>query len=184
MTNGSKSAPRNRDEGDAAHCPSDLRPVPAPPRLPVPRAPHSGEWLTFRSGAEEYAVDNASVRGIRAFGLPAQEAADAAIVGVAIVQGAVLPVADLRPRGASGSAGLTSTLVLDVGGRRIGVAVGAVGEVLRLRAHEILPAPPFPRGPGTAHVMGIATPESGGGRRTVVLIDVGKWLDARFPAPR
>ena len=112
-------------------------------------APHaaetSHEFLTFRLGAEEYAIDILQVREIRAYEAPTRIANTPTYVkGVVNLRGAIVPILDLRGRFGLGelAAGASRVVViLSLEGRPLGIVVDAVSDVVRLQAGDIRPAP-------------------------------------------
>jgi len=103
------------------------------------------ELLSFRIGDQEYSVDIMSVREIRgwtnATPLPHSEPS---IRGVINLRGTVLPIVDLALRLGLESIGLNERsviIVVQIGGRSLGLLVDAVSDILSIRRSE-LQAPP------------------------------------------
>jgi purine-binding chemotaxis protein CheW len=103
------------------------------------------ELLSFRVADQEYSVDIMSVREIRgwtrATSLPH---APAYVRGVINLRGSVLPVVDLATRlgiEAGDPNERSVIIVVDVGGRTVGLRVDAVSDILSIPTGE-LQAPP------------------------------------------
>ena len=123
--------------------------------LPVVRAdgqlaarsigPASGEYLTFRLGAEEYGIDILKVQEIRSYEAPTRIAnAPDFIKGVINLRGVIVPIVDLRLRLGCPTAeynGFTVVIVLNVRHRVVGAVVDSVSDVLALSRDVIRPAP-------------------------------------------
>ena len=106
-----------------------------------------GEFLTFRLGAEEYAVDILQVQEIRSFEQPTRIAnAPPCVKGVTNLRGTIVPVVDLRLKFGLAEVRydqFTVVVVLNVGGVVLGAVVDSVSDVCELKAEEIRPAPSF-----------------------------------------
>lgn len=119
------------------------------------------ELLSFRIGDQEYSVDIMSVREIRgwtnATPLPHSEPS---IRGVINLRGTVLPIVDLALRLGLDSIGLNERsviIVVQIGGRSLGLLVDAVSDILSIRRSE-LQAPPdthSTEGPAFVHALTI-----------------------------
>ncbi|MFS2316799.1 chemotaxis protein CheW [Maricaulis sp. D1M11] len=111
---------------------------------------HSGsdgsrQYVSFASGAEQYAVDIMSVREIKGWtevtGLPNQPDY---VRGVLNLRGAVLPIIDLHRRLGGGFTETTERhviVIVSMGERLIGLLVDAVSDILSVGEGEIQPVP-------------------------------------------
>lgn len=141
----------------------------------------SREYLTFRVGAEEYAIDILRVQEIRSHARLTRIAhAPATVKGVINLRGVIVPVVDLRvclQAATSLDDEDTVTIVLDLGSRVIGAVVDAVSDVLSLAAAEIRPAPELGQSATSAALLGIAcVNESSDARRMLVVLDIERLL--------
>ena len=117
---------------------------------------HVDEFLTFRLGDEEYAIDILQVREIRAREAVTAIAGSPAFVrGVINLRGTIVPIFDLRVKlGMGDPIDNAVTIITARFGRLLGLVVDAVTDVARIAASEIRPAsaigsvlpPPFVRG--------------------------------------
>ena len=110
--------------------------------------PASGEYLTFRLGAEEYGIDILKVQEIRSYEPPTRIAnAPEFIKGVVNLRGVIVPIVDLRLKLGCPTAeynSFTVVIVLNVRNRVVGAVVDSVSDVLELNRDAIRPAPASP----------------------------------------
>jgi len=174
-----------------------LRPPATPPAAPPPAAPPPAastalevrpaalvnaanrEFLAFRVGAEEYAIDILQVQEIRSYEAPTRIAqAGASVAGVLNLRGVIVPIVDLRTH--LGSPALfdaaTVTVVLNLRGRTVGAIVDAVCDVIELGSHAICPAPALAGNEVTGAIAGIGTVQQGEHRRMLILIDIERLV--------
>ncbi len=119
------------------------------PAAPRPRPPRTDGGLaqlcTFRIGGEDYAIDIMRVREIIP-PLPVTPVPRAPpfVEGVVRLRGDVIPVLDVRRRlglPVTPPTRKTKYLIVNVAGRRLGLVVDEVSEVVRIPRAEIRPAP-------------------------------------------
>jgi purine-binding chemotaxis protein CheW len=152
------------------------------------------QLCTFRVGGEDYAIDIMRVREIIS-PLPVTPVprAPTFLEGVFRLRGEVIPVLDVRKRfglPAGASTRKTKYLIVNVAGRRLGLIVDEVCEVLRLRRGEIRPAPALVGHGGPRFFLGVCGGEGAsatGGRRGAgsarlrLLLNVKALLDPAVP---
>jgi purine-binding chemotaxis protein CheW len=139
------------------------------------QSPRSHEYLTFKLGAEKYAIDILRVQEIRSYEPPTRLAGAPDIVcGVLNLRGVVVPVVDLRARFASKAAFDTSTviIVLNVDNRTDGAVVDAVSDVIKLLPEQITPAPEFGGVFAAQQIVGIGTVQQDGHEHLLLLLDI------------
>jgi purine-binding chemotaxis protein CheW len=143
-------------------------------------AASSGEFLTFRLGAEEYGIDILRVQEIRSYEPPTRIAnAPACIKGVVNLRGVIVPIIDLRLKLGCESADydeFTVVIVLNVRGRVIGAVVDSVSDVLQLGREQIQPAPDLHSGIDASFITGIGTVRSGDAQRMLILTDIERLM--------
>jgi len=147
----------------------------------------AGEYLTYSLGRESYAVAIRGVQEIRGYVEPTRIAgAPAHLKGVMNLRGTIVPIVDLRILSGVVSPtydAVTATIILDSGGRSVGVVVDSVTDVLELQSQDIKPAPECTARFGGSHISGIAALAQGEGTRLVILVDAERLLsDADLPA--
>ena len=132
----------------------------------------SGEYLTFRLGAEEYGIDILRVQEIRSYEQPTRIAnAPAFLKGVVNLRGVIVPIVDLRIKLGCDTAeynSFTVMIVLNVKGRVVGAVVDSVSDVLALDAQTIKPAPEMNSAVDTSFITGIGSV----GERMLILMDI------------
>ncbi len=132
--------------------------------------------VVFRVGGQEFAFNVFHVQRILRYEAPARlPKAPAFLEGVLQVQGAVVPVVDLRKRFELKDAALreeTRTVVLDVEGLVVAAVVDAVLEVLRVGAEAVSTPPAVVRGLAAEYIQGIISL----GPRTIVLLQSARLL--------
>jgi purine-binding chemotaxis protein CheW len=118
------------------------------------------QFITFRSGEQEFGADIMVIREIRGWTetttLPH---APAYVRGVINLRGVVLPVIDLKAR-----LGREPTeanpkhviVVVEAADRTIGILVDAVSDILTVTEADLQPTPELARDAGTLFVEGIA----------------------------
>lgn len=124
------------------------------------RVAGAGEYLSFKVGAEEYALDILKVQEIRSYEPPTRLAgAPASVRGVVNLRGVIVPVIDLRLKldvGAPRYDEFTVVIVLNVLGRVVGVVVDSVCDVVELQADQIRAAPEFNSSMDADYIRGLA----------------------------
>ncbi len=149
-------------------------------RQSVETIPSTGEYLSFRLGAEEYGIDILKVQEIRGYEAPTRMVnAPTEVLGVLNLRGVIVPVLDLRIRFGMAEVkydSLTVTIVLNIGARVMGMVVDSVSDVMALGAAQIKPAPEFSGAIDSAEVTGLATIEQGDTHRMLILLDIERLM--------
>jgi purine-binding chemotaxis protein CheW len=133
------------------------------------------EFLSFRLGTEEYAIDILQVREIREHERATQMPNVPAFVkGVINLRGAIVPIVDLRSKfgfpDESGAA--TVTIILSIAERVVGVVVDAVSDVVALAREQVKPAPELKSVIEDGFIRGIA-PVDG---RMLIILDIQRLM--------
>jgi purine-binding chemotaxis protein CheW len=143
-----------------------------------PTATGDLELLSFRVAEQEYSVDIMSVREIRgwtrATSLP--HAPDY-VRGVINLRGSVLPVVDLAVRLGIQSGDPTERsviIVVDVGGRAIGLRVDAVSDILSIPAGDLQTPPELLADQSVSFIRALTIVEG----RMIRVLDVRRVLPA------
>jgi purine-binding chemotaxis protein CheW len=105
------------------------------------------QYLTFRLGLEEYAIEILNVQEIRSYDDPTRMVnAPVFVKGVINLRGVIVPIVDLRLKLMIEHATYTEftvVIVLNLNGLVIGAVVDAVSDVVSFHASLIKPAPQF-----------------------------------------
>ncbi|GAA5158212.1 chemotaxis protein CheW [Viridibacterium curvum] len=143
---------------------------------PIQAAGHSGEYLTFTLGQEEYAIDILKVQEIRGYDSVTRIAgAPAFIKGVINLRGTIVPIIDLRIKIGVGDAdynAFTVVIIMHVGGRVVGAVVDGVSDVMALASDGIKPAPEFSSSVGAEYIAGLASV----GERMLIVLDIERMM--------
>jgi purine-binding chemotaxis protein CheW len=137
------------------------------------------EFLTFRLGHEDYAIDILAVQEIRMFeSVTKLPSAPDYVKGVINLRGVIAPVVDLRVKFGFENAEygpFTVLVVLRVNDRLAAVVVDAVADVVSLTEDEIKPAPELGSAINIEYVVGLGTR----GEQMLILLDIEKLLTGR-----
>jgi purine-binding chemotaxis protein CheW len=138
--------------------------------------PTGREFLTFRLGTEEYAIDILRVQEIRGYD-PVTSIANAPVFikGVINLRGTIVPIVDLRIKFNLGKAEydrFTVVIILNVANRIAGIVVDSVSDVLTLGAEQVRAAPNFGGAVDTQYLTGIGALDD----RMLILIDIERLL--------
>lgn len=137
-----------------------------------------GEYLAFRLGSEQYAIDILRVQEIRSYEQPTRMAhAPDFIKGVIDLRGRIVPILDLRIKLQCAEVAyneFTVVIILDIGTSVIGAVVDSVADVVSLAPELIKPAPQFETQGNVdpAFVQGIANVDG----RMLILMDINALL--------
>ena len=149
--------------------------VPADARAP---AGHdiATEFLAFSMGQEEYGLDILKVQEIRGYEAVTHIAnAPDFFKGVINLRGVIVPVVDMRIMlrlGAPTYDAFTIVIVLNIGGKVMGMVVDGVSDVISLAPDNIRPAPEVGGAVDTGYLIGLGTVAE----RMVILVDIDKLM--------
>ncbi len=134
------------------------------------------QLVTFQVGVEEYAVPIERVQEILRVGdITRVPGAPAIVRGVVNVRGRLLAVADLASRLGVAPVALghdARIVMLDFGGRFIGLLVDRVSYVIKVPRPSLEPSPGAGRGERTELVSGVVVHEG----RTILVLDLDRAL--------
>ncbi len=136
----------------------------------------AGQFLTFRLGTEDYAIDILKVQEIRGYtAITPLPSTPQRIKGVMNLRGAVVPVVGLREAfnlPAVDYDKFTVIIVVRLGRRVFGLVVDAVSDVLDLSSAEVEAPPELGAGVDTSFMTGMAK----SGDRLIALLDIEKAI--------
>lgn len=145
-------------------------------RKPVAQKEALQEYLTFRLGSEEYAVDILAVREIRGYDTVTRiPESPEFLKGVINLRGTIVPIVDLRIKFKLGDVvynEFTVMIVLNVDNRTVGLVVDSVCDVIAMARSQIAPPPEFGSAFDTRYLSGLGTVDE----RMLIFIDIEKLL--------
>lgn len=156
-----------------------------PKNLPVPAnagesgtALHSLEFLLFTLGKEEYGIDIQRVQELRSYEAVTRIAnAPTYIKGVVNLRGSIVPIIDIRIMFNLGTPNydqFTVVVILNIGGRVIGMVVDSVSDVITLDAGQVKPAPQLGTGLDVDYLVGLGALDG----RMLILVDIEKLMSS------
>ena len=136
------------------------------------------EFLAFTLGKEEYGVHILKVQEIRGYETVTRIAnAPEFIKGVVNLRGIIVPIVDMRIKFNLGTPTydqFTVVIILNVGGRVVGMVVDSVSDVITLSPEQIKPAPEMGTALNTDHLIGLGTVD----QRMLILVDIDKLMSS------
>lgn len=145
----------------------------------MPTAPL--QYLVFRLGGLEYALDFRKVQELRPLKALERFAADGEIIsGVAVSRGVIMPIVDMRvafgPRPPQHDP-LTDVIILKLSSCVMGMVVDGVTDIVQLAPEQIQPIPgaASAQGQKVDYLVGLGEIE---GRRMIV-VDIDKLMSIR-----
>jgi purine-binding chemotaxis protein CheW len=152
--------------------------APAPSSPDADRDSAGQEFLAFTLGAEEYGIDILKVQEIRGYETVTRVAnVPDFIKGVINLRGIIIPVIDMRLRFKLGTPvydQFTVVIILNLGGRIVGMVVDSVSDVTTLSPAQVRPAPQM-GGAGAVdgdYIIGLGTVD----QRMLILVDIDKLM--------
>ncbi|MDB5907108.1 MAG: chemotaxis protein CheW [Massilia sp.] len=136
------------------------------------------EFLAFTMGQEEYGLDIQKVQEIRGYEAVTRLANTPAFFkGVINLRGVIVPVVDMRIRfnlGAPSYDASTIVIVLNLGGKVVGMVVDSVSDVSVLGPQQIRPAPDMAGVLDGDYLIGLGTLD----QRMLILVDIDKLMSS------
>jgi purine-binding chemotaxis protein CheW len=130
--------------------------------------------VCFKIGKEEYGIDILKVQEIlklpKVTKLPKSQDY---IVGVIDLRGKVIPITDLSKKFGTESGKLDASsraIVVDIEGKKVGLAIDSVSHVVKIKKDDIEPPPPIVKGISGKYIVGIAKLKDS----FVVILDINK----------
>ena len=136
------------------------------------------EYLAFKLGTEEYGIDILKVQEIRGYEAVTRIAnAPEFIKGVINLRGIIIPVVDMRIKFKLGTPvydQFTVVIILNIGGRIMGMVVDSVSDVTTLMPDQIKPAPDMGTAFNSDYMIGLGTIDD----RMLILMDIDKLMSS------
>jgi len=145
----------------------------------APAAQEPVQYLVFRLGGLEYALDFRKVQELRPLKALERFATDGEIIsGVAISRGVIMPIVDMRiafgPRPRQHDP-LTDVIILKLSSCVMGMVVDGVTDIVSLAPDSIQPIPGAGAGQTVDYLLGLGETE---GRRLIV-VDIDRLMSIR-----
>lgn len=138
----------------------------------------AGEYLTFVLGTEEYGLDILKVQEIRGYDAVTQIANTPDFIkGVVNLRGKIVPIVDLRIKFNLGKVEydeFTVVIILNLGGRVVGIVVDGVSDVMALKEEQMRDVPSLVTNIDTKYIVGLATVEE----QMLILVDIEKLMSS------
>jgi purine-binding chemotaxis protein CheW len=139
----------------------------------------AGEYLTFVLGAEEYGLEILKVQEIRGYDAVTHIANTPDFIkGVVNLRGKIVPIVDLRIKFHLGKVEydeFTVVIILNLGGRVVGIVVDGVSDVMALQDSQIRAVPDLVTSIDTKYIVGLATVES----QMLILVDIEQLMSSQ-----
>ena len=140
--------------------------------------PASREFLAFKLGAEEYGIDILKVQEIRGYEAVTRIANSPDFLkGVVNLRGIIVPIVDMRIKFRLGEPSydqFTVVIILNIGGRVVGMVVDSVSDVTTLAPAQIRPAPEMGTAFNTDYLIGLGTLDE----RMLILVDIDRLMSS------
>ncbi len=136
------------------------------------------EFLAFTLGKEEYGIDILKVQEIRGYEVVTRIAnAPDFVKGVVNLRGIIVPIVDMRIKFNLGEPTydqFTVVIILNIGGRVMGMVVDSVSDVITLSAEQVKPAPEMGTAFNSDYLIGLGTLDE----RMLILIDIDRLMSS------
>ncbi|WP_136417733.1 MULTISPECIES: chemotaxis protein CheW [Oxalobacteraceae] len=138
----------------------------------------TNEFLAFTLGREEYGIHILKVQELRGYEEPTRIAnAPEFIKGVVNLRGIIVPIIDMRIKFNLGTPTydqFTVVIILNIGGRIVGMVVDSVSDVITLSPEQVKPAPEMGTALNTDYLIGLGTVD----QRMLILVDIDKLMSS------
>jgi purine-binding chemotaxis protein CheW len=136
------------------------------------------EFLAFTLGQEEYGIDILKVQEIRGYEAVTRIANSPEFIkGVVNLRGIIVPIVDMRIKFNLGEPKydqFTVVIILNIGGRVVGMVVDSVSDVITLSPEQVKPAPEMGTALNTDYLIGLGTLDE----RMLILVDIDQLMSS------
>jgi purine-binding chemotaxis protein CheW len=136
------------------------------------------EFLAFTLGKEEYGIHILKVQELRGYEEPTRIANSPDFIkGVVNLRGIIVPIVDMRIKFELGTPTydqFTVVIILNIGGRVLGMVVDSVSDVITLAPEQVKPAPEMGTALNTDYLIGLGTID----QRMLILVDIDKLMSS------
>ncbi len=137
------------------------------------------EFLTFVLGDESYGIDILKVQEIRGYDAVTKIANTPDFIkGVVNLRGLIVPIVDLRIKFGLGKVvydEFTVVIILNLGGRVVGIVVDGVSDVMNLNDNQIRTVPDIVASIDTKYITGLATVDE----KMFILVDIEQLMNSQ-----
>lgn len=139
----------------------------------------TSEYLTFVLGDESYGIEILKVQEIRGYDAVTKIANTPDFIkGVVNLRGRIVPIVDLRIKFRLGKVEydeFTVVIILNLGGRIVGMVVDGVSDVMNLKSNQIRSVPDIVASIDTKYVTGLASVEE----KMFILVDIEQLMNSQ-----
>jgi purine-binding chemotaxis protein CheW len=139
----------------------------------------TSEYLTFVLGDESYGIEILKVQEIRGYDAVTKIANTPDFIkGVVNLRGRIVPIVDLRIKFRLGKVEydeFTVVIILNLGGRIVGMVVDGVSDVMNLQTNQIRSVPDIVASIDTKYVTGLASVEE----KMFILVDIEQLMNSQ-----
>lgn len=139
----------------------------------------AGEYLTFVLGQEEYGLEILKVQEIRGYDAVTKIANTPDFIkGVINLRGTIVPIVDLRLKFHLGLVEyneFTVVIILNLGGRVVGIVVDGVSDVIALQESQIRSVPELVSSIDTRYILGLGSVDE----RMLILVDIERLMSSQ-----
>ena len=139
----------------------------------------SQEYLTFVLADESYGIDILKVQEIRGYEAVTKIANTPDFIkGVVNLRGLIVPIVDLRIKFGLGNVvydQFTVVIILNLGGRVVGIVVDGVSDVMNLNSNQIRNVPDIVSSIDTKYITGLATVDE----KMFILVDIEQLMNSQ-----
>jgi purine-binding chemotaxis protein CheW len=136
------------------------------------------EFLAFTLGKEEYGIHILKVQELRGYEEPTRIANSPEFIkGVVNLRGIIVPIVDMRIKFNLGTPTydqFTVVIILNIGGRVVGMVVDSVSDVITLSPDQVKPAPEMGTALNTDYLIGLGTVD----QRMLILVDIDRLMSS------
>lgn len=136
------------------------------------------EYLTFVLGKESYGLEILKVQEIRGYDAVTKIANTPDFIkGVVNLRGRIVPIVDLRIKFHLGKVDydeFTVVIILNLGGRIVGMVVDGVSDVMNLQEEQIRTVPDIVASIDTKFITGLATVDE----KMFILVDIERLMNS------
>ncbi|WP_426175343.1 chemotaxis protein CheW [Massilia sp. TWR1-2-2] len=140
--------------------------------------PHHFEFLAFTLGQDEYGIDIQKVQELRGYDAVTRIAnAPEFVKGLVNLRGIIVPIVDMRIKFKLGTPNydqFTVVIILNIGGRVMGMVVDSVSDVITLTPEQVKPAPQMGSALDIDYLIGLGTLDE----RMLILVDIDRLMSS------